>query len=332
MRIDEDRVLSEIKKAKPKIILLSCPDGYIRRVQELATKIEKEHKVQTIVSADPCYGGCDIMDTDASRLGVDLSFHIGHNSTVKRLGERTVMIDVYDDIDFTNVIKKSLPTLKKYRRLGLVTVSQHLHKLDSAKKTLEAEGFEVYVGKGHERLLDGQILGCRFQPAFNIRDKIDALIFLGQSGFHAVGAALATDRPTFMLDPYFTTVEDMKMQAEKWLKRAVLQIYKAVDAEKFGVIIGLREGQMMIHRAQQMKRRLIDQGREVQMITLRELTEDRLALFRNVDAFIQTACPRISIDGETFSRTVLSIPQTEALFEIWSGNEPKAFLERPLWL
>ncbi|MFQ6135075.1 MAG: diphthamide biosynthesis enzyme Dph2, partial [Nitrososphaerales archaeon] len=58
MRIDEDRIIGEIEKAKPKTILLSCPDGYIRRVQELASQIEKEHKVQTIISADPCYGSC----------------------------------------------------------------------------------------------------------------------------------------------------------------------------------------------------------------------------------------------------------------------------------
>ncbi|MFQ6134999.1 MAG: diphthamide biosynthesis enzyme Dph2, partial [Nitrososphaerales archaeon] len=291
-----------------------------------------EHKVQTIISADPCYGSCDIMDTDASRLGVELAFHIGHNSAVDSMGERTVMIDVYDDVDFTNVIKKSLPTLKKYKRLGLCTVSQHLHKIDSAKKALEAEGFKVYVGKGHERLLDGQILGCRFHSAFNIRDKIDALVFLGQSRFHAIGAALATGRPTFMLDPYLMTVEDMKVQAEKWLKRVVLQLYKAVDAERFGVIIGLREGQMMLKRALQIKRRLLDHGKEVQMITLREVTEDRLALFRNVDIFIQTACPRISVDAETFSRPVLSLPQTEALFELWNSREPRTFLEKPHWL
>ncbi|MEE9585929.1 MAG: diphthamide biosynthesis enzyme Dph2 [Nitrososphaerales archaeon] len=332
MRIDEDRIIREIEQVKPKTILLSCPDGYISGVRELAAKMEEKYKVQTMISLDPCYGSCDIMDTDASRLGVDIAFHIGHNSAVKRMGERTVMVDVYDDVDFTKVIQKSIPTLKKYRRLGLCTVSQHLHKLDSAKKALEAEGFEVYVGKGKERLLDGQILGCRFYPAFNIRDKIDALVFLGQSRFHPLGAALATGRPTFMLDPYLQTVEDVTEQAEKWWKRAVLQLYKAVDAESFGVIIGLREGQMMLQRALQIKKRLLEHGKEVQMITLREVTEDRLALFRNIDVFIQTACPRISVDGETFSRPILSIPQTEALFELWSGKEPNTFLEKPNWL
>ena len=74
-----------------------------------------------------------------------------------------------------------------------------------------------------------------------------------------------------------------------------------------------------------------ERGKEVQMITLREVTEDRLALF-DADAFIQTACPRISIDGENFSRPVLSAIQAEALFGLWDCKDPQSFLERSSWL
>jgi 2-(3-amino-3-carboxypropyl)histidine synthase len=62
------------------------------------------------------------------------------------------------------------------------------------------------------------------------------------------------------------------------------------------------------------------------------VTEERLAPLRDVDAFIQTACPRISIDGSVFSRPVLSTPQAEALFDLWGGKALPAFLERPSWV
>jgi len=332
VRIDENKIISEIKQVKPAAILLSCPDGYLPQVQQLASKIEKEYNVRTIISADPTYGCCDIMDDDASRLGTDLAFHIGHNSAIKRIGKRTVLIDIYEDVDFTKVIKESLSSLKKYNRLGICTISQYLHQLGKTKKTLEEAGFKICIGEGQERLLDGQIMGCRFGPAFNIRDKIDALVFLGQSRFHAIGVALSTGRPTIMLDPYLTIAEDVTPLAEKWLKRSILQLYNARDAERFGVIIGLREGQNLFKRAMQIRSKLLEYGKVVQPITLREITDERLVIFKNIDAFIQTACPRISIDGETFSKPILSIPQIEALFNIWDGKEPEVFLEKPLWL
>lgn len=332
MRIDETRVIKEIREAKPKTILLRCPDGYLDSVQKLASKIEQEFKVQIIISADTCYGSCDVIDGDALKLGVDIAFHIGHASAFKRMGERTIMVDAYDDVDFKKVLEKSLTILKGYRRLGLCTISQHLHQLDSVKETLEAAGFEVYLGKGRERLLDGQIFGCRFHTVFDTRTKIDAVLFLGQSRFHALGVALATGRPTFMLDPYFETVEDMKLEAERRFKRALLTVCKALDAERFGVIVGLKEGQMMLERALHIKKRLQEHGKTVSIITLREVTEDRLAQFRDVNVFIQTACPRISLDGETFSRPVLSAPQAEALFELWRGGDVDFFLERSSWL
>ena len=332
MRIDKKIIFSEIEQIKPNTILLSCPDGYLTKVQQLASKIEKEYNVRTIISADPTYGCCDIMDDDASRLGTDIAFHIGHNSAIKRIGKRTVLIDVHEDVDFTKVIKESLSSLKKYNQLGICTISQYLHQLDNTKKTLEELGFNICIGEGQERLLDGQIMGCRFSPVFNIRDKIDALVFLGQSRFHAIGVALSTGRPTIMLDPYLTIAEDVTPLAEKWLKRSILQIYKARDAERFGVIIGLREGQNLFKRAVQVRMKLLDYGKEVQMITLREITEDRLSTFTNIDGFIQTACPRISIDGENFSKPILSIPQIETLFRIWDGNDLGDFLEKPLWV
>jgi 2-(3-amino-3-carboxypropyl)histidine synthase len=334
LKIDEVRVVEEIRRVKPRFVLLSCPEGYLRQVEDLASRLEKEFGVQTMVSADLCYGVCDTADSEALKLGVDLAFHIGHRSGFTRVGGRTVLVDVFDDVDFSKVVKVAVSLLKKqrYSRVGLCTISQHLHSLDSVKDLLESCGFEVVVGRGHERLLDGQVMGCRFTTSFRVRDDVDALVFLGQSRFHAVGVALSTGKPTLMLDPYSNIVEDMQSQVDQWSKRTVLQIYKAVDAKRFGVIIGLREGQMLSEQAVHLKKRIQEFGRDAQLITLREVTEERLAPFRDVDAFIQTACPRISIDGSVFSRPVLSTPQAEALFDLWGGKALPAFLERPSWV
>ncbi|HEV2225345.1 MAG TPA: diphthamide synthesis protein, partial [Nitrososphaerales archaeon] len=156
--------------------------------------------------------------------------------------------------------------------------------------------------------------------------------FLGESEFHAVGLALATGKPTFMLDPYMNEVTDMKDAADERWKRSVLGVYKALDARTFGVITGLKEGQKMLGRSRWISKRLEMNGRKVIQLAIRDITAERLAPHREIDAFIQTACPRISIDGFTFDRPVLSIPQADALVALIEGREPGEFLQRAKWI
>jgi 2-(3-amino-3-carboxypropyl)histidine synthase len=73
-------------------------------------------------------------------------------------------------------------------------------------------------------------------------------------------------------------------------------------------------------------------GRRVFQLAMRDVTPDRLAPYREIEAFVQTACPRISIDGFTFDRPVLSIPQADALVRLMEGREIGEFLERPKWI
>ena len=69
------------------------------------------------------------------------------------------------------------------------------------------------------------------------------------------------------------------------------------------------------------KEKLESFGKNVQLIALREITSERLDALTDIEAFIQTGCPRISVDGYTFSKPVLSVPQTDALINLLSGKE-----------
>jgi 2-(3-amino-3-carboxypropyl)histidine synthase len=176
------------------------------------------------------------------------------------------------------------------------------------------------------------MFGCDFSTVYPLRDKIDAYCFLGESEFHAVGLALATGKPTYMIDPYLEEVVDMANAAEERRKRAILAVYKARDARTFGVITGLKEGQKMLGRTRWITKKLEMHGRKVVQLALRDITTERLAPYRDIDAFVQTACPRISIDGYVFDRPVLSIPQADALVALLEGREIGEFLQRPKWI
>lgn len=333
LRVDEESVWRAIEAKKPRRIVFNAPDGLLPRVQELAAQVRQRYGVEAFVVGDPCYGSCDtVSDYDVTRLGADLAFHVGHRISLDRLGAKTVLIDAYDDVSFAPVLEKALPLIRKYSRVGLLTISQHLHALPEARRFLEEGGVATAIGEGKGQLEVGQVFGCEFYPAFDIRDHVDAFLFLGQSPFHAIGVAMATQKPTLLLDPYLNEVTDVQPLAEERFKRSVLAVYRARDCDFFGVIVGLREGQMLVNRTLELKAKLEARGKTVHLLAMRDITNERLLQFPGIQAFIQTACPRLATDGYTFQKPVLSLPQAEALIRVLDGEDPGDFLLRSHWL
>ena len=332
VRIDEKRVFEILEAKKPKVVLVNAPGGLLRQTKDLMDEVKTRYGVTSIMSGDSCFGVCDTLDDEVEKLQADLALHIGHNAAVTEVGDYTYLIDAVDDVDFGEVVEAAVKVLAPYRRVGLATFSQHLHQLGLVKEKLESRGFQVRVGKGNNLMLEGQVFGCDFSTSFPMRDDVDAFVLLGESEFHAVGLALATGKPTFMLDPYMNEVTDMEAAAEERRKRAILAVYKARDARVFGVITGLKEGQKMLGRSRWIAKRLEMNGRKVVQLAMSDVTPERLAPHREIEAFVQTACPRISVDGFTFDRPVLSIPQADALVALIEGREPGEFLERAKWI
>jgi 2-(3-amino-3-carboxypropyl)histidine synthase len=332
VRIDEEKVFRLIRERKPKGIVVNAPGGLLRQTRALIKRIESDYRIPCFLVGDSCFGICDTADDEVTKLEADLALHIGHNAAVERVGEFTYLIDAKDDVKFDAVIEKSIPVFKQYKRIGLATFSQHLDELEPAKKQLEAAGFEVHLGMANNLLLQSQTFGCDFSTIYPMSKAVDAFCYLGESEFHAVGVALATGKPTYLLDPYLEEVRDMQEEAAVRRKRSILAVYKALDARVFGVITGLKEGQKMLGRTRWITKRLEMNGREVVQLAMRDITPDGLAPHRDIEAFVQTACPRISIDGFTFDRPVLSIPQAEALVRLMEGRPLGEFLERPKWI
>jgi 2-(3-amino-3-carboxypropyl)histidine synthase len=332
VRIDEARVFRLMEEKKPSVVLINAPGGLLRQTRELTEVLRQKYGVTCILAGDSCFGICDTVDRDARELQADMALHIGHNAVVTSVGDFTHLIDAVDDVSFDEVVMTAAAALKGNRRLGLVTFSQHMLQLEPVKAKLESMGFEVRLGKKTSLLMESQVFGCDFSTVYPLREEVDAFCFLGESEFHAVGLALATGKPTYMLDPYLNEVVDMKEAAEERRKRATLAIYKALDARVFGVITGLREGQMVLGRSRWISAKLESHGRKVIRLAMRDITAERLAPYRDVQAFVQTACPRISIDGFTFDKPVLSIPQADALVALLEGREIGDYLQRPKWI
>ncbi len=331
--IDEKRIFETITKRKPRSVALNGPEALFSKIQNSANNITEKFDIPAYVIGDTCWGSCDLNTHAADILGAEILFNIGHTVMMETFGEKVVMINAYDDASFDIVARKCAIGLKEqnYKAISLLTDSQHLHQIANVKKIFEEYDYGVIIGRGKGQLNDAQVFGCEFYPAFDIQKRVDAYIFLGQSRFHCASVAISTEKPTYMLDPYFREYSSINKYAQGLQKKAILSIYKALDAERIGIVIGLKEGQFSQIRALELKKSFEQLGKKTQLIALTDITNDRLQNFKGIDAFVQVACPRISTDNH-FEKPMLSVPQALALIKLLKKEPVDDFLKIHHWL
>ena len=328
--IDEQKIFEIISEKKPISVAINGPDGILPKIQETAQHIMEKFDIPTFVLGDTTWGTCDLNSNGAKVLGAEILFNVGHTNKLDTFENNVVMIDAFDNVTFDHVLPKCIEKFSG-KTISLITDSQHLHEVEHVKKFLEENNISVKIGKGKGQLNDGQVFGCEFYPAVETKDNVDGNLFLGQSNFHAAGIALSTRKPTFVLDPYFNEIRDVTDFAKKLEKKATLAIFKAAEAQVFGIIVGLKEGQFAMITALKFKKEFENAGKSVQLFALTDITSDRLKNFKGIDAFIQVACPRISTDNQ-FDKPVLSTPQANALLKVLRNEKIDDYLEISHWL
>ncbi len=333
IHIDEEKIFSTISEKKPRSIALDGPDGILKKIQSCAHKLTEKYNIPVYVIGDTSWGSCDLNIHAAEMLGVDILFNIGHTISMEKFGDKVIMVDAFDDVDFSKIAKRCAIDLRKnnFKKISLVTNSQYLQSVQKVKEIFEFHGYDVIIGRGKGHLNDAQVFGCEFYPVYDTKDQVDAYLFLGQSIFHSASIAIVTQKPTFMLDPYFNEYSEVSNIAQKLEKKALLSIYKAQDAKTIGIIIGLKEGQFANIKALELKRLLEQERKKILLIAMTEITDERLLSFQDIDAFIQVACPRIGTDNH-FHKPVLSVPQAISLIKLLKGEAPEGFLQIKHWL
>jgi len=308
--LEEERLKDEIKKRGAKRVLFQLPEGLKAEGPRLASLAEKIGAI-VIVSADPCYGACDLAVQEAENLGADLLVHYGHSEMMPQQRVSIIYIEAKTAINVKPAVKKALPLLKPWKHIGLVTTVQHVDMLGEARTTLLEAGKSVAVGDAGELKYAGQVTGCNYSNATAIMKDVDAFLFVGGGRFHALGVALATSKPTVVADPYERRAYSIDAEAQRIRKQRWASIHEAQKAQSFGVLIGLKSGQKRIDEAMQVKEKLEKKGKKATLLTIREVTPEALTQFPSLEAFVNTACPRIALDDASrFRRPVLTIRET----------------------
>ncbi|MEM2102983.1 MAG: diphthamide biosynthesis enzyme Dph2 [Candidatus Bathyarchaeia archaeon] len=329
--LEEKRLADEIRKHKAKRVLIQFPEGLKPNAPKIAAVVENAG-AQAFISADPCYGACDLATYDAQQISADLIVHYGHTETLKQTIVPAIFLEGRANVNVEAAVKKALPWLKPWKNIGLITTVQHVHKLDVAKDILVKANKTVMIGDARRLKYAGQVIGCDYSNAKAIEPEIDAFLFVGGGKFHALGVSLATSKPTIVADPYEKRAYRIEAEAQKIRKQRMTQISEAKKAETFGVLIGLKPGQNRLKQAVEIKKKLEDKGKHAWLFVLKEIIPEALMQFPVVDAFVNTACPRLALDDASmFKKPMLTINETLYLIEEidwetlhrkgWFGNE-----------
>ncbi len=332
-----DKVVEQIKESGAKRVGIQFPNGLRDRAWETAACIEAHTDATTVISGDLCFGACDLVDRDLIEMDVDLLVHFGHFE-MPHLAHQYKMpvfyVPVHTAMPLLPAAEAALQELKG-KTIAVTTVAQHSDKLDGIIDYLTANGVTCKTSRGDARLYNvGQLIGCNYTAATSLEDEIDAYLYLGTGDFHPLGLAMSTTKDVICADPFTKEVRVLSGTRDKFLRQRWANIAKARNAQTFGILVSTKTGQMRTAQALKVKEMLEEAGREAYIIALRDVIPEHMIYFRNVDAFVAAACPRVAIDDQSrYDRPILTIQEVKAVLDpaasdyVFDEINPKNYVE-----
>lgn len=301
------KCLWQIHKHQARRVALQFPEGLLLFSLTLASIIEEFGIVETVIMSDVAYGACCVDDLQAERLGCDYMIHYGHSClvpiNVTRMRTLYVFVEIeIDAVPLINILKENFPVDTGIAMVGTIQFNGAICR---AKRQLEGHFRKVLVPQA-KPLSAGEILGC---TAPRLPEDITAIVYVGDGRFHLEAIMMANPQiPAYKYDPYtkICTKEEYDHGAMK--QDRLQSIGKAQAAKHFGVILGAigRQGNPAI--VSDIVKHLQSRNLNYTLVVMdEEIMESRLENYTEVEAWVQVACPRLSIDwGYTFSKPLLT--------------------------
>jgi 2-(3-amino-3-carboxypropyl)histidine synthase len=232
-------------------------------------------------------------------------------------------------LDLDSLVKAVIPYVKNWRVLGLATTVQHTHQLQEAANLLEQHGFNVFIGLGSEKTREnGQVLGCYYHSVISLESKVEGYLFIGGGKFHPMGLAISTKKPIVIANPFSGAVTYLdEGEIRKLARKRYADILSAKNSKKLGIIVSLKPGQYAFMLAEVLVEKFVKKGYEAFILALNDVRAENLNNFIEVEAFINTACPRISINGvEGINRPILTMSEAHVILgeaewkDVWGAK------------
>ncbi|MBN1793277.1 diphthamide synthesis protein [Candidatus Woesearchaeota archaeon] len=190
---------------------------------------------------------------------------------------------------------------KGHKKIALYASVQFTHLLEPILKQLESIGVDVISSKPCRANEKYQMLGCvSYKAALRLEEDPDAFLYIGDGNFHPRALVLAQkDEESFKeiirYDPVADKVSIMGLEeCEPILKKYKGNLTKVLASKCIGVVISVKPGQEQFKVAKKLKDAYPD--KEFYFFATETLDPRNLEDFNFVEAWVNTACPRIGFD------------------------------------
>jgi 2-(3-amino-3-carboxypropyl)histidine synthase len=326
------KTIQRINSLKATHMALQMPEGLLLYAtvlsdvfQRLAPSLE-----QVSILGDVTYGACCVDDLGAQALGAQLLVHYGHSCLVPI--QHTVIPCLYVFVEITidvphlvDCLDLTLSKTNAKPHVHLLGTIQFRHALMQAQELLSSKGYETSIPQA-KPLSPGEVLGCTSPVLAGDEHSNSVVMFVADGRFHLESTLISNPhiRVFYRYDPYAKALTEESYDHAKMKSIRQRDIQTAKSAQVFGILLGTlgRQGNPAI--LSRLQKALKAHGKKYFVMLVSEITPAKLALFSKIDAWIQVACPRLSVDwGHFLSKQPVLNP-----YELYVCLEETAWREK----
>ena len=173
----------------------------------------------------------------------------------------------------------------------LFTTVQYMNSFDSIKEQLETKGINVASVQPRHTRYEGQILGCSTETI----SLPGEYIYIGDGLFHPKALLLRNNSRVFTFNPKTGEKNILDKKALINIINKIKNSYtKFLMADKIGVLISLKPGQMKPKLASGLEKKYPD--KKFYFLVDNTFNFSSLIDFRGIKVFLNTMCERIGLD------------------------------------
>lgn len=297
----------KVRKSGAKHLGLQMPDGLLMYSTVLCDILRRFTQVEEVtVFGDVVFGACCIDDLACKAMGCDFLIHYGHSCLVPvdQTAVAVLYVHVLIDINPTVLVETvALNLPDPETRIAVMGTIQFVAGMSEAANALRSRYRSVVVPQIRP-LSAGETLGCTAPKI----DNADVVVFVADGRFHLEAAMIANpDLPFLRYDPATQKMSKESYAFDSLHENRGRAIEEAKKARLVGVILGTLGRQGSVGVSDSIVELLEKRGIAHFLMLSSEVLPAKLALFKDVDCFVQVACPRLSVDwGQFFHKPLLS--------------------------
>ncbi len=336
---DEDKNTSvHIALQMPEGLLLYATvlSDVLQRLVAATNSVKTDQQLLRVsVLGDVTYGACCVDDLGARALGCDLLVHYGHSCLVPI--QHTVIPCLYVFVEITidvpHLVECFHQTILAENKANgmndkphvyLLGTIQFRHALMEARRLLRSPPYEYELSIPQAKPLSpGEVLGCTSPVLANtpIAQNRAVVLFVADGRFHLESTMISNPQVSkfYRYDPYPKTLTEesydhLKMKSIRYeaIEKARLKIQKKQQTNNravFGIILGTLGRQGNPALLTKLRNQIQKHNLKSFVVLASEITPSKLAFFgKKVDAWVQIACPRLSVDWGHYLSGDSSVP------------------------